>query len=98
MLEHSDCTNFVKYRRCVVNNKKGCYSLNFLNDNEQLITFEKNLYYMNTGLSLTSKIMRLNEVSDRIAFTKEAIQQYTDLNVSKYVDTLFNVRLLHKKQ
>lgn len=53
---------------------------------------------MNTGLSLTSKIMRLNEVSDRIAFTKEAIQQYTDLNVSKYVDTLFNVRLLHKKQ
>lgn len=45
MLEHSDCTNFVKYRRCVVNNKKGCYSLNFLNDNEQLITFEKFVLY-----------------------------------------------------
>lgn len=90
MLEHSDCTNFVKYRRCVVNNRKGCYSLNFLNDNEQLITFE-NLYYMNTGLSLASKIMRLNDVSDRIAFTKKAIQRYTDLNVSKYVDTLLTL-------
>ena len=87
ILEASNCHCYVKYHRCTINGRSGCYSENFLSEDEQLITFE-NLYYMNTGRSLTEEIAKIQDVSERILFVKVMVQNYTGLDVSMYVDTL----------
>ena len=87
ILEASNCSYYVKYHRCMINGRSGCYSENFLEEDEQLITFE-DLYYMNTGKSLTEEIARIQNVSERIHFVKVMVQNYTGLDVSRYIDTL----------
>lgn len=90
ILTASNCTSYVKYYRCVINGRSGCYSENFLNKDEQLVTFE-NLYFMNTGKSLTAEIAKMQDVSERIQFVKTIVQNYTGLNVSAYIDTLISL-------
>ncbi len=49
---------------------------------------------MNVGESLTEKIARLDDVAARIQFVKEAVQCYTGLDVSEYVDTIIALDFL----
>ena len=93
ILKASNCSNYVQYHKCTVNDRVGCYSENFLKNDEQLITFE-NLYYVNVGESLTEKIAHLDGVAARIQFVKESVQCYTGLDVSEYVDTIIALDFL----
>lgn len=85
ILKASNYKDFVVYHQCIVNGRRGCYSEDFLRDGEQLVTFE-NLYYLNTGESLTEKITHLPNVADRIDFTKEWISKFASISVDEYVD------------
>lgn len=89
-LESSNYRDFVKYHRCIINGRTGCYSENFLNAEEQLVTFER-VYYQNTGKSLTNEILLMNDICERIDFVKYTIQQYTGLCVEDYVDTCLSL-------
>lgn len=93
ILEASNYRNFVKYHKCIINGRTGCYSENFLMNDEQLVTFEK-LYYLNTGKSLLSEINKLESVSERIQFTKSMVQSYTGISVDDYVDTCISLDYL----
>ena len=90
ILEASNCNDYVRYHRCIINGRNGCYSESFLKDGERLMTFE-DLYYFNTGESLTEKIMGLSGISERIQFVKSTVAEFTGIDVSDYVDVCLSL-------
>ena len=56
----------------------GCCSENFLRENQKLIPLEK-LYRQNTGRSLALDLVQFEEVTDRIRYTVEQVEKYTQL-------------------
>ena len=55
LLSCSDVTDYVQYKECLINEKPGCLSENFLQQGENLVTFQ-HLYELYCGGSLKNRI------------------------------------------
>ena len=78
---------FVEYLPCVVNGKLGCYSRNFLEDNESFITFFR-LYKNVTGRDLAQVCSKM-DYDDAIEYVMNFIKQQTNLDVHEYLANTF---------
>ena len=82
ILQFSNIDNHVIYEpvQIVYQEKeiKGCKSVNFLGEREELITLEK-LFRQHTGMSLAKELAYFNETKKRIAYTVDHVANYTGL-------------------
>ena len=69
----------------------GCRSKNFLKENQKLIPLEK-LYRQNTGKSLALSLVEFPEVPNRIQYTVEQVEKYTELHdFGKYLTAMLEL-------
>ena len=65
----------------------GCRSKNFLKENQKLIPLEK-LYRQNTGKSLALSLVEFPEVPNRIQYTVEQVEKYTELHEDRHTNNI----------
>lgn len=78
---------FVEYFPCVVNGKNGCYSRNFLKDDESFITFYR-LYKNVTGHDLAQVCAKM-DYDDAIEYVINFVKQQTNLDIHEYLANTF---------
>lgn len=93
VLSCSNIENYVEYERCTINNKKGCRSKNFLKPGETFISFQR-LFDIHHGGNLSEVIIPFNDVSERINYVKDFIQDAVDLDVSDYLSKILTLDML----
>lgn len=93
ILECSNVQNFVKYERCLINGKNGCFSSNFLQDGECFISFQR-LYQNYMGGNLADKIWSFRTPKDRFDFLLRFLQETTKLDCGNYLRNIFGLDLL----
>ena len=78
-----DASNILEYSPVNIiyngEERSGCYSNNFLKENEELITLER-LHLSYQGLGLSEKIESLKTTEDRIKYTVDFVENITGLN------------------
>lgn len=87
--------SFVRYQFVQIEYKKeylqGCSSQNFLSEDEVLIPLEK-LYRQYTGESLAVKLAEFMEISERIKFLVDTVQQITKIqDFGSYLTTILEI-------
>lgn len=95
LLEKSNIENFVAYSpvRITFDNRgmNGCYSKNFRNKNESIITLE-HLSKQWLANSFAKELTKYSEVKDKIQHTVEFIEKVTKLeNVGAYLTTMLEL-------
>lgn len=95
LLEWSNQCDFVRYDMVMMESNGrsycGCRSKNFLKKEENLITLE-HLYRQYTGQSLVRKLAGFYEVTDKISWLAEAVENITGLKgFGKYLTTLLEI-------
>lgn len=80
-------SKFVEYFPCKINGKNGCYSKNFLKDEESFITFYR-LYKNVTGRDLAQVCSKMN-YDDAIEYVINFIKQQTNLDIHEYLANTF---------
>ena len=93
VLGHTNIDDYVAYERCVVNGRKGCRSANFLCEGESFISLER-LYNIYTGDSLSNAVMTWKEPCDRIGYVIDFVQEYTGLDISRYLSDILSLDAL----
>ena len=89
ILEESglDSSKFVKYTPCLINGKSGCYSKNFLNEDESFITFYR-LFKNVTGRDLAELCSKM-DYDDAIEYVISFVKQQTNLDIREYLANTF---------
>ena len=82
-----DSSKFVTYTPCLINGKSGCYSKNFLNDDESFITLYR-LYKNVTGQDL-AQICSKMDYDDAIEYVINFVKQQTNLDIHEYLANTF---------
>jgi len=82
-----DTSKFVTYTPCLINGKSGCYSKNFLNDDESLITLYR-LYKNVTGKDLAQTCSKM-DYDDAIEYVINFVKQQTNLDIHEYLANTF---------
>lgn len=82
-----DTTKFVTYIPCLINGKPGCYSKNFLNEEESFITFYR-LYKNVTGKDLAQVCSKM-DYDDAIEYVINFVKQQTSLDIHEYLANTF---------
>lgn len=82
-----DSSKFVKYYPCSINGKPGCYSQNFLAENESFITFYR-LYKNVTGRDLAEVCSKM-DYDDAIEYVINFVRQQTNIDVHEYLANMF---------
>ena len=88
LLKKSNAENFVAYEPIKIKynltEKAGCYSVNFKDKDEIIITLEK-LFKQYKNKSLSRELAHISDVKDRIKFTVDFVEEVTQLkDVGKY--------------
>jgi hypothetical protein len=84
MLQFSNINNYLSYERCLINGRKGCRSLSFLQSNEQLITFN-NLYKNTHFNSIVEDITKISSFEDRFDFIVDFIKNIAGIDCTQYL-------------
>ena len=89
LLHLSNVTDYVQYEPMQIQYKSkiynGCKSMNFLPENEELITVDR-LFRQYTGLSLTKELAHITSVKDRIVYLVENVKEITRIqNIGQYI-------------
>ncbi|MDO4323379.1 MAG: hypothetical protein Q4C61_12700 [Lachnospiraceae bacterium] len=88
-----DCSNvedFVAYEECLINNKKGCVSANFLGESEVFYSFDR-IHQMYTGARFLDHTMVLPDVSSRIKYVVEFMMDKIGVDCQKYLSDIFSL-------
>lgn len=93
VLECSNVQNFVRYERCLINGKNGCFSSNFLKNGECFISFQR-LYQNYIGGNLSDKIRSFRTPKERYDFLLHFLEETTELNCNNYLCNIFGLDLL----
>ena len=83
---------FVEYKPCLINGKNGCYSKNFLKENESFITLYR-LYKNVTGRDLATVTSKM-DYDDAIEYTVNFIKEHTKLDIREYLANTFYLDML----
>lgn len=93
VLRHSNARDYVTYKKCLINNRHGCMSKDFLGRDEAFISFSK-LYSSVTGRELAEELITLDGPSERIEFVKDFIETNYHLDVSEYLSKILTLDML----
>ncbi len=74
---------FVEYHACLINGKPGCYSKNFLGENDSFITLYR-LYKNITGRDLAAVTSKM-DYDDAIEYVINFVKVQTNLDLHKYL-------------
>ena len=83
---------FVEYKPCLINGKSGCYSRNFLKENESFITLYR-LYKNVTGRDLAAVCSKM-DYDDAIEYTINFTKEHTKLDIREYLANTFCLDML----
>ena len=83
---------FVEYKPCIINGKNGCYSKNFLKENESFITFYR-LYKNVTGRDLATICSKM-DYDDAIEYVISFVKEQTNLDIHEYLANTFCLDML----
>ncbi len=78
---------FVEYKPCLINGKNGCYSKNFLSEDESFITLYR-LYKNVTGRDLATVCSKM-DYDDAIEYVINFVKQQTNLDIHEYLANTF---------
>lgn len=78
---------FVEYVPCLINGKPGCYSENFLKEDDSFITLYR-LYKNVTGKDLATVCSRM-DYDDAIEYVINFVKQQTKLDIREYLANTF---------
>lgn len=84
VLSCSNIDDFVVYEKCMINNKLGCRSYNFLKPGESYISIQR-LYDLYVGGQLTDYIYTISDVNERIKYVIDFVKEKTELNIYDYL-------------
>lgn len=93
VLRYSNVDDFVTYKKCLINNRRGCMCRDFLLNGESFVSFSK-LYSSITDRELAEELLTLDGPAERIAFVKDFIEEYYGLNVSDYLSKILALDML----
>lgn len=79
--------NFVEYFPCKINGKNGCYSKNFLKNDESFITLYR-LYKNVTGKDLAQVCSKM-DYDDAIEYVINFVKEQTKLDIHEYLANTF---------
>ena len=79
---------FISYEEGTINGKSGCRSKNFLDEEEELVTFYR-LYYNEVGKDLSKVIANMNTMEERIEYVKKLNYKIVD-ELKEYPHVLLN--------
>ncbi|WP_407425219.1 hypothetical protein [Treponema sp.] len=82
-----ESSKFVKYTPCLINGRSGCYSKNFLNEDEAFITLYR-LYKNVTGRDLADVCSKM-DYDDAIEYVINFVKQQTALDIHEYLANTF---------
>ena len=83
---------FVEYKPCLINGKTGCYSKDFLSNNESFITLYR-LYKNVTGRDLATVCSKM-DYDDAIEYVINFVKQQTKLDIREYLANTFLLDML----
>lgn len=79
--------SFVEYTPCLINGKNGCYSRDFLSEDESFITLYR-LYKNVTGRDLAQVCSKM-DYDDAIEYVINFVKQQTNLDIHEYLANTF---------
>lgn len=83
---------FVEYNPCLINGKYGCYSKNFLKENESFITLYR-LYKNVSGRDLATVCSKM-DYDDAIEYVLNFVKEQTHLDIREYLANTFCLDML----
>lgn len=93
VLRHSNVRDFVTYKKCMINNRRGCMSKDFLDNDETFISFAK-LYSSVTDHELAEILATMDGPSERMDFIKDFINTNYHLDVREYLSEILAFDML----
>ena len=84
---------FISYEEGTINGKLGCRSKNFLDEEEELVTFYR-LYYNEVGKDLSKVIANMNTMEERIEYVIRFIDQSCGLNIHAYLSKVLTLDMI----
>ena len=93
ILRNSNISNYVSYEECFINGVPGCRSKNMLREGDTLVTFAR-LYNLAYGGDLKLKINCYRNLSDRIEYVLDFMNETTGLNLYNYLGTVLKFDML----
>lgn len=89
ILSESNIPRFADYEECLINNKKGCRSKNFLKEGERFVSLQR-LYDFHIGGELGDRIFTMRKPEDRIEFVLDFIGETTGLDGREYLGKMLS--------
>lgn len=93
VLRYSNVRDYVTYKKCLINNRRGCMSKDFLGKDEAFISFSK-LYSSITDRELAEELVTLDGPAERIEFVKDFIETNYHLDISEYLSKILTLDML----
>lgn len=87
VLACSNINEYVEYKCCKINGMDGCRSANFLKDGDSYISLQR-LYDIYHGGQLSERIRLYDNVSERIEFVEEFVNNTIGINIREYLGKL----------
>ena len=85
--------DYISYEEGRINGKSGCRSKNFLDEEEELVTFYR-LYYNEVGKDLSKVIANMNTMEERIEYVIQFIDQSCGLNIHTYLSKVLTLDMI----
>lgn len=89
----SNIENYVPYKKCIINGKKGCLSENFLKKNESYSSLQR-LYDIYYDRELTDVVQGIGNIEDKIQYVLEFVEKTTKLDIKEYLGKMFTFDML----
>lgn len=89
----SNIENYVLYKKCIINGKKGCLSENFLKRNEAYSSLQR-LYDIYYNRELTDVVQGIGNIEDKIQYVLEFVEKVTKLDIKEYLGKMFTFDML----
>lgn len=86
-------SNYTHYEYCTINNKSGCKSRNFLNKNEQIVSFHA-LFNLTYGRDIANSIYTIQDTKERLDLLLKLIKEACNVNIYNYLKTTFLLDML----
>ena len=93
VLSCSNLKEYVTYKKCCINGKKGCYSENFLKDNENYLSLQR-LYYLYYNRELVDSVRVIEHVNDKIQYVISFVKESIGLDIREYLGKMFTLDML----
>ena len=89
----SNIENYVSYKKCFINNEKGCYSENFLKKNETYSSLQR-LYDIYYNRELSDVVQGIENIEDRMQYVLEFVKKVTKLDIKEYLGKMLTFDML----